>query len=65
MDLTIPYTFYPLALPHWIAWLLFLLAMAGVSRPAYSKAEAGVGAPGWVPGRSAWWASWPRAWSCR
>jgi hypothetical protein len=29
MDLTIPYTFYPLALPHWIAWLLFLLAMAG------------------------------------
>lgn len=29
MDLTIPYTFYPIALPHWIAWLLFLLAMAG------------------------------------
>jgi hypothetical protein len=27
MDLTIPYTFYPLALPHWIAWTLFLLAM--------------------------------------
>jgi hypothetical protein len=29
MDLTIPYTFYPVALPHWIAWLLFLLAVAG------------------------------------
>jgi hypothetical protein len=27
MDLAIPYTFYPLALPHWIAWTLFLLAM--------------------------------------
>lgn len=23
MDLTIPYTFYPIALPHWIAWVLF------------------------------------------
>ena len=29
MDLTIPYTFYPIALPHWIAWTLFLLAMLG------------------------------------
>jgi hypothetical protein len=29
MDLTVPYTFYPLALPHWIAWTLFLLAMLG------------------------------------
>ncbi len=29
MDLTIPYTFYPLALPHWIAWVLFLLAVLG------------------------------------
>jgi hypothetical protein len=27
MDLTVPYTFYPIALPHWIAWTLFLLAM--------------------------------------
>ena len=27
MDLTVPYTFYPTALPHWIAWMLFLLAM--------------------------------------
>ncbi len=29
MDLTIPYTFYPFALPHWIAWALFLFAMLG------------------------------------
>jgi hypothetical protein len=29
MDLTIPYTFYPLALPGWIAWILFLIAIAG------------------------------------
>lgn len=29
MDLTIPYTFYPIALPHWIAWTLFALAMTG------------------------------------
>lgn len=27
MDLTLPYTFYPLALPHWIAWTLFLSAI--------------------------------------
>ena len=29
MDLTVPYTFYPIALPHRIAWLLFLLALSG------------------------------------
>ena len=29
MDLTLPYTLYPTALPHWIAWLLFLLAITG------------------------------------
>ena len=29
MDLMIPYTFYPRALPHWVAWTLFLIAMAG------------------------------------
>jgi hypothetical protein len=29
MDLTIPYTFYPVALPHWIAWTLFILAIVG------------------------------------
>jgi len=27
MDLTIPYTFYPTALPHQIAWLLFCMAI--------------------------------------
>jgi hypothetical protein len=27
MDLTIPYTFYPLALPHWMAWTFFAVAM--------------------------------------
>ena len=29
MDLSIPYTFYPIALPHWIAWTLFMLALLG------------------------------------
>jgi hypothetical protein len=28
MDLTIPYTFYPLTLSGWIAWTLFLAATA-------------------------------------
>ena len=46
MDLTIPYTFYPTALPHWIAWSLFLVAMVG-------GAVVGVGrgrARGWPSG---------------
>jgi hypothetical protein len=29
MDLTIPDTFYPSALPHWIGWTLFLFAVGG------------------------------------
>jgi len=29
MDLTVPYTSYPSALPHWIAWTLFLVATVG------------------------------------
>ncbi len=29
MDLTIPYTFYPSALPHWLAWVLFSAAILG------------------------------------
>lgn len=29
MELTIPYTFYPVALPHWIAWTLFIVAIVG------------------------------------
>ena len=31
MDLRIPYTFYPSALPAWIAWALFLaVALGGI-----------------------------------
>ena len=29
MDLTIPYTLYPSALPHWLAWVLASLALGG------------------------------------
>ena len=29
MDLTIPYTFYPSALPHRLAWVLFGVALLG------------------------------------
>ena len=29
MDLTVPYTFYPSALPHWLAWSLFGVALLG------------------------------------
>lgn len=29
MDLRIPYTFYPLVLPPWVAWALFLAAIVG------------------------------------
>ena len=29
MDLTIPYTFYPSALPRWLAWNLFGVALLG------------------------------------
>jgi len=29
VDLTIPYTFYPTALPGWISWALFLTVLAG------------------------------------
>ena len=46
MDIRVPYTFYPLALPHWIAWTLFLLAML-------SGAAVGVvriWRRGWLPG---------------
>ena len=28
MDLTIPYTFYPRVLPHWMSWLFFSVALA-------------------------------------
>ena len=29
MELTIPYTLYPYALPHWLAWVLFSLSIGG------------------------------------
>ena len=38
MDLTVPYTFYPVALPHWIAWMLFLLAVLGGAAVGIVKA---------------------------
>jgi hypothetical protein len=41
MDLTIPYTFYPIALPHWIAWLLFLIAIAGGGVAGITRGRAG------------------------
>ena len=42
MDLTIPYTFYPVALPHWIAWLLFIFAiLGGVAAGFRRQAHAG------------------------
>lgn len=46
MDLTIPYTFYPLALPHWIAWILFLLAMLGGAAVGMTRALTA----GWLRG---------------
>lgn len=33
MDWTIPYTFYPTALPNWLAWVLFAAAiLSGIAR---------------------------------
>ena len=46
MDLTIPYTFYPTALPHWIAWLLFMLAILGAVAAGFVRART----RGWVGG---------------
>jgi hypothetical protein len=46
MDLTIPYTFYPLALPHWIAWTLFLLATVGGVCLGFLRGRRG----GWLSG---------------
>jgi hypothetical protein len=41
VDLTIPYTFYPVALPHWIAWVLFLIAIAGGAIAGITRGRAG------------------------
>ena len=46
MDLTIPYTFYPLALPHWMAWALFLTVVVGGTAIGVVQARAG----GWRAG---------------
>ena len=42
MDLTIPYTFYPSALPHGVAWGLFTFAVLGsfFTSIAVSKAKS-------------------------
>ena len=46
MDLTIPYTFYPLALPGWIAWALFLTATVGGVTIGIMRGQGG----GWRTG---------------
>ena len=46
MDLTIPYTFYPVALPHWIAWVFFSATLLG----AAVSGVLGVRRGGWVKG---------------
>ena len=46
MDLTIPYTFYPLALPHWMAWALFLTVVAGGTAIGLIRGRSG----GWGAG---------------
>ena len=40
MDLTIPYTFYPMALPHGIAWLLFLAAVLGGGAAGFARGRS-------------------------
>jgi hypothetical protein len=46
MDLTIPYTFYPIALPHWIAWVFFSAALLGAVATGVLGARRG----GWARG---------------
>jgi hypothetical protein len=46
MDFTVPYTLYPLALPPWIAWTLFLLAMLGGAAVAVVRGRG----RGWLSG---------------
>lgn len=48
MDLTIPYTFYPLALPHWMAWALFSVALAGGAALGIGRGRV----RGWLRGLS-------------
>lgn len=49
MDLTIPYTFYPVALPHWMAWTLFLMAIVGGIAVSAARGRA----RGWISGLGA------------
>ena len=49
MDLTIPYTFYPVALPHWIAWTLFTVAILGGAALGLSQRSR----HGWLRGAGA------------
>ena len=49
MDLTILYTFYPVALPHWIAWLLFTLATLGGIAAGVARGRM----RGWIAGVAA------------
>ncbi len=46
MDLRIPYTFYPIALPHWIAWTFFCAALLGAVATGVFGARRG----GWASG---------------
>jgi hypothetical protein len=46
MDLKIPYTFYPIALPHWIAWVLFSAVLLGTVATGVLGARRG----GWARG---------------
>jgi hypothetical protein len=54
MDLTIPYTFYPLALPHWIAWALFSIATGSGAAVGLVRART----RGWPGGLSIGFAAW-------
>jgi hypothetical protein len=46
MDLTIPYTFYPLALPHSIAWILFAITVVGGTAAGIARGRV----EGWISG---------------
>jgi hypothetical protein len=46
MDLAIPYTFYPIALPHWIAWTFFGGVLLGAVATGLLSARRG----GWASG---------------
>ena len=53
MDLTVPYTFYPAALPHWIAWSLILAAIAGGAFVGVQRARRASIASGLLVGLAA------------